>query len=71
LLAVCDAGGSKQELRVVGIAKVGVEPSVPSPAALPFSPLLTIALTDDLQTFLLSLQPQQATTNPQPQPAQP
>jgi hypothetical protein len=71
LLAVCDAGGGKQELRVVGIAKAGVEPFVPNPAALPFSPLLTIALTDELQPFLLGLQPQRATTNPQPQPAQP
>jgi hypothetical protein len=67
LLAVCDTGDGKLELRVSGIAPARAETFPATPAAVAFSPLLAFDLSDESQAFLLSIhQPRvPAASNPQ------
>jgi hypothetical protein len=68
VLAVCDAGDGKCELRVAGIAAARADAFVPSPPAVAYSPLLTLDLTDDSQAFLMAIHQPGPAADPTPQP---
>jgi hypothetical protein len=68
LLAIRDTGDGKAKLGVVGIAPARAETFTLDPPALPYSPLLTLDLTDQTQAFLMSLHASNPVATPLPYP---
>jgi hypothetical protein len=64
LLAVCDTVGGGHELKVCGIAEAKASEFTPSSKASHFSPLFSINLPEDTQTFLLSIHQNAGANNP-------
>ena len=66
LLALCDVGDNVYQLKVCGIAVASIPGFIPTPKALPLSPLFFINLPDDSQTFLLSIHRSGESKTPNP-----
>jgi hypothetical protein len=68
ILAVCEAGKDLYEMKVCGIVNSKGEWQSKSPTIIPFSPILTIDLADDIQEFVLSIHQSKVTPAAPPTP---
>jgi hypothetical protein len=66
ILAVCDSGDGIHKMKVCGIVEPQDNTLEATPAISPFSPLLSINLPDESQTFLLAIHEVSRSTNSNP-----